>query len=237
MASYEKSVTSFSAYVRRCVHTRSCDAVKMQLITSATALATLGSYIKPMGHSYIIHPKRAHDVPRLLPSAACNKNKMTWRPRGVMTPLPRHLHKALRGWTRAMPNKSLWFMRVPERTDIPRQRDICGRWSRSREFRLLIGTFALMLYPYQSLSPILHHIEHERIILTYISCRPMFPGPRNGLKDSKGKEKKIRRTGKLERPRRDKSTRENSFVITISVGRELKALVFSEILKTQMEKL
>lgn len=191
--------------------TRSRDAVKTRLITTATVLATLGSYIKPRrgGHSYIIHPKRARssrNVPRLPPFAACNKNKMTPRPHGVMTS-PCHLHKALRGWTRAMPNKSLWFMRAL-RSRAGGQRDIRGRWIRSGEFRLLIGTFSRMLYPYQSLSPILHRMGHERIILTYIWSD--IPGDlATGLKDSRGKEKKIRSrgTGKPERPKRDKSRR------------------------------
>lgn len=95
---------------------------------------------------------------------------------------------------------------VPERT---RLRDIRGRWICSGEFRLLIGTFSLMLYPYQSLSPILHRIGHERIILTYISWSDVPGDLATGLIDLRGKEKKIRsrRTGKLERPKRDKSRR------------------------------
>jgi len=58
-----------------------------------------------------------------------------------------------------------------------------------------------MLYPYQSLSPVLRRIERERIILMF--CDPMFSEPRrkDGLKDLRGKEKKVRgwRTGKVEK--------------------------------------
>lgn len=79
---------------------------------------------------------------------------------------------------------------IRSRVGRSRQRDIRGTWIYSEEFRLLIVAFSLMLYPYQSLSPVLRRIERERIIL--MSYDPMFSEPRrkDGLKDLRGKEGK-----------------------------------------------
>lgn len=170
MTPREKSATSFPA--------RTCGTVKTQLIMTAI-LATL---VYQTEEPLVYNSSKARAARAVLLGryafTACNKNKMTCSRTGHDTPgicIRRREAK-----TRAMPNKSSWFMHlwryVLERTDA-KEEPSTARWIHSERFPLLIDEFSqryLMLYPYQSLS---HHcamLGCDRIILTYISHDSVF---------------------------------------------------------------
>lgn len=216
MAPYEKSA-NFLFRIQKCIGTRmyacmrSCDAVKTRLITTATVLATLGSYIKPRGSLVYNSPKARAARAMFLgcyPLRHAIKTRWPAAARGHDTPRVICIRRweAEREPCQINPS-DLCAPYVPERADVSeghsRKVDLFGRIPIAYRHIFPYAISLSITVPYLTSYRTWTHYPYLYIL---VRCSR---GPRNGLKDLRGREKEIRsrRTGKLERPKRDKSRR------------------------------